>query len=410
VRESRSVLTVQYLEGGHDWSRTDPAAVRARLRDALARLRVDAVAVGWGVPPRLVDACADEAARAGAALYRWHVLLAGDGAFVPRSEWRVVGPSGEPVPGHGGSADFTFVCPNRPESRAAVLAHLDAVAADGPWAGLMLDRMRFPSPAGDPATRLGCFCDACDRAAAAESLHLAAVRAGLVAALATAEGRRAVATGLLGCHTREGVRGVRGVREEIVPLDALIAFRARSVAGLIEEAAALLRGRGLRLGLDCFSPSLAPMVGQELAALGPRADWVTVMTYGHALGPAGMPFELAALCDWLVATGSADEPAAMSRLADAAGLPLPATVAALRAAGIPPSGLADEARRARTATRTPVLAGIELVDVPGLCALSDEQIRADLAAFRGAAVDGLALSWELWRIPPERLDMVAAEA
>jgi hypothetical protein len=382
------VLTVQYLEGGHDWSRSDPAAVRARLRDALARLPVDAVAVGWGVPPRLVEAC----------------------AFVPRPGWRVVGPGGEPVPGHGGGADFTFVCPNRPEARAAVLAHLDAVAAEGPWAGLMLDRMRFPSPAGDPATHLGCFCDACHRAAAAESLDLARVRAALVAALGTGEGRRAVAAGLLGCHTREGVQGVQGVRGATELLTDLLAFRAGSVAGVIAEAAARLRGRRLKLGLDCFSPSIAPMVGQELAALGRLADWVKVMTYGHALGPAGIPFELAALCDWLVATGSADEPSAMRLLGGAVGLPLPRSVAALRADGVPPRGLADEARRARAATRTPILAGIELVDVPGLCELSAEQIGADLAAFGGAAVDGLALSWDLWRIPPARLDLIAAAA
>ena len=388
MRESRAVLTVQYLEGGRDWSEVDPAAVQARLRDAFARLPIDAVAIGWGVPRRLVDACADETGRAGADLYRWHVLLAGDGAFVPRPEWRVVGPGGEPVPGHGGSADLTFVCPR--QARSAVLEHLGQVAEQGPWAGLMLDRMRFPSPAADPATHLGCFCEACHRSAADDGLDLAALRAELSSRLATAPGRRAVASELLSGPS------------------LLLTLRARAITGLIAEAAEQLHGRGLKLGLDCFSPSIAPMVGQDLAALGRLADWVKVMTYGHAVGPAGIPFELAALAEWLVGTGSADEAGALRLIADATGLPLPATIASLRAAGIPPAGLAAEARRARAATRSPVLAGIELVDVPGLCELSEPQIRADLAALRSAGVDGLALSWELWRTPLEHLDLVAA--
>jgi hypothetical protein len=384
----RAVLTIQYLEGGREWSGVDPAAVRARLRDAFGRLPIDAVAIGWGVPPRLIEACADETTRAGAALYRWHVLLAGDGVFVPRAEWRVLGPGGEPVPAYGSGTEFTFACPNR--ARAPVLAHLDAVAAEGPWAGLMLDRMRFPSPAADPATHLGCFCDDCHAAAADEGLDLAALRADLVAQLATPAGRRALVVDLLAGGS------------------PLLAFRARAITRLVAEAADLLRARSLKLGLDGFSPCIAPMVGQDLAALGRLADWVKVMTYGHALGPAGMPFELSALADWLVITGSSEEAAATHLLADTSGLSLPATTAALRRDGIPPAGLALEARRARAATPATVLAGIELVDVPGLCELSDPQIRTDLAAFRASGVDGLALSWELWRTPPARLDLVAA--
>jgi hypothetical protein len=384
------VLTVQYLEGGRDWTGTDPAAVSARLRDAFARLPIDAVAVGWGVPSRLIEACAEESSRAGAALYRWHLLLAGDGTFAAEPEWRVVGLGGEPIPGYQRLDEFTFACPNNPAGRAAVLEHVGAIARERPWGGLMLDRMRFPSPALDPATHLGCFCRHCERAAAEHGLDLAEMRAELMGMLTMREGRHRMASELLA--------GTAG----------LFRFRAASIASLIAEVADVLHATGQKLGLDCFSPSIAPMVGQDLSDLGQLADWVKVMTYGHALGPAGIPFELAALADWLVDSGTADEGAAMRLLEDATGLPLPPTVARLRRDGIPPAGLAAEARRARAATSVPALAGIELVDVPGQCELSERQIRADLAAFRSAGLDGLALSWDLWRTPPARLELVAA--
>jgi hypothetical protein len=38
--------------------------------------------------------------------------------------------------------------------------------------------------------------------------------------------------------------------------------------------------------------------------------------------------------------------------------------------------------------------------------LDTEQIKADLSAFRRAGADGLALSWDLWHMPLERLDLV----
>jgi hypothetical protein len=53
-----------------------------------------------------------------------------------------------------------------------------------------------------------------------------------------------------------------------------------------------------------------------------------------------------------------------------------------------------------------LLAGIELVELAGVTSLNAEQIAADLRAFQEAGADGLALSWDLWHIPPERLELV----
>ena len=64
-----------------------------------------------------------------------------------------------------------------------------------------------------------------------------------------------------------------------------------------------MRAADLEVGLDCFSPALTRLVGQDLAALAPLADWTKLMVYGHARGPATLPYEIGALADWLAATG-----------------------------------------------------------------------------------------------------------
>ena len=52
------------------------------------------------------------------------------------------------------------------------------------------------------------------------------------------------------------------------------------------------------------------------------------------------------------------------------------------------------------------LTGIELVEIPRVSTLNDTQIKADLGAIKALGADGLALSWDLWHMPLERLELV----
>jgi hypothetical protein len=385
------MLTIQYLEDSPEIDAIAPEEAGAHLRAAFDRLPLDVVIVGWRLPAALFHTCAREAARAGARLYRWHPLLTGDAIFRPRPEWRVIGLDGRPVPGFRGLPELTFLCPNRPAVREAALAHLwRAIHARG-YQGVFLDRIRYPSPAADPRRLLACFCQDCRAAAAAQGLDLPAVREEIWALPP-----QTLAQALLDRQTAapDGVR-------------AFLEFRAQSVTRFVHAAAALARAEGLEVGLDCFSPALTWMVGQDLSALDPCADWTKLMTYGHTLGPAGLPFELLELAGWLAEQGAMGEPEALQCLARAAGLLLPATRSALAEDGLPPGGLAGEIRRARAAgVRTP-LAGLELVRLAGVTHLSEPQIAADLQAFRSAGAAGLALSWDLRHMPLEWLELVA---
>ena len=135
---------------------------------------------------------------------------------------------------------------------------------------MFLDRIRFPSPAGDPFRSTACFCGDCIRAAASDGLDLEAVRGRLAELRQTEVGRRTIIAALL------------SPPEEAVPggdiLGRLRDFRFRSIAAIVEKAADSMRERGFSVGLDCFSPTLAPMVGQDFARLSPHCDWIKGMT------------------------------------------------------------------------------------------------------------------------------------
>ena len=154
-------VIVQYLEGGASGS-IEPDAAVERLRRAASVLPVDDVCLGWNLPLGLLDSVAAAARDLGASVWLWHPLLSGDGRFVPGPH-RVVGVSGRPVVAHHDQGEFAFDCPVDPEGLGAALQRLVAAIDDGPWDGVFLDKIRWPSPYADPARDFGCWCDHCRR-------------------------------------------------------------------------------------------------------------------------------------------------------------------------------------------------------------------------------------------------------
>jgi hypothetical protein len=393
------ILTIQYLEDGPGVAAIAPADAAARLRGAFARLPLTHVLLGWNLPGSVVHACRQETERSGARLYRWHPLLSGDGIIVPRPEWQTIGLTGAPVSGFQDMPEFTFLCPNRPPVREAALAHLRGLCRTGQYDGMFLDRMRYPSPASDPAHALTCFCADCRSAAAESGLDLDDARR-RIEVLLSVPGRRVTFL-----HALLDPAFPSDGDPDLEALQQFLRFRAQSVGRFTAFACEMIRDEGLEIGLDCFSPSLAWAVGQDLGTLGTYGAWVKVMSYGHTLGPAGMPFELLGLAKWLIASGITEQ-VALATLSVASGLPLPPTCAALRNPGLSATALAEDLRRGRAAGVRTLLAGIELVDLEDVTTLTEAQIRADLRAILGAGVDGLALSWDLFHIPLERLSLV----
>ena len=389
-------LTIQYLEYRPELMELSPEEVRTRLAYAVDRLPVTHVLVGWDLPSDLLEVCRQESRRMGIKLYRWHPLLSGDGVFQPQPEWQTVGATGERISGFKGMPEFTFVCPNHPEARRALLAHLDDILANDQYTGLFLDRIRFPSPAENPIRQLGCFCEHCQTQAARQGLDLEEVRRWLMRLADTPPGCLELVKNLFRPHHPL--------------LDDFFRFRQSSVSILLAEVARRTHAAGLEVGLDCFAPSLTRMVGQDLGKLGQYVDWIKVMVYAHTLGPAGMPFELDGLAGWLVEATGMVESQAMVFLGQASGLLIPANRVELKNPGLSSQAVLEEVRRGVKATKTAILAGIELVEIPEVTHLDVPRLKADLEAVRQAGAAGLALSWDLWWMPKKYLDLAAAVA
>src|SRR5512140_1362308 len=278
-------ISVQYLEGGPYTRRISPQAARSFLHDMLERVPFTRVLLGWDVDLRAVDACAQECARHHCELYLWQPMLTSHGRFIGQPQWRVVGLGGETVAGLDEKLEFTFLCPNNAAVRDSALQCLSNALGSGFYRGVFLDRIRFPSPSAGLSSHFACFCEACRLSAREINLDLPALQQDVSPLLQSLDGRRLALSAMLSAGALEDAG------PELDMLQRFLAFREQSVSRFVAEAAMLAHSRGFKVGLDCFSPALARMVGQDLAALAKNADWVKVMTYARAFAPASLPYE-----------------------------------------------------------------------------------------------------------------------
>ena len=394
------MITIQYLEDAPDLPARQTSAVIERLRAAAGRLPFSHLLIGWHLPAPMLEACRREAERLGLRFLRWHPLLTGDSVFQPSPDWQVVGATGRKVPGYRGLPEFTFVCPNHPRVREEITGRLKHLAGEGLYHGFFLDRLRFPSPSHNPVEDLGCFCEHCRGAASLTGLDLERVRKTVLNLGGTSWKRPSLVAGLLGGDMPDLDL------ESAALLRSFLEFREQSITGFLAEVSAPLRAAGMEIGLDCFSPGLTRMVGQNLGALSTRVGWIKVMSYAHTLGSAGIPYELLGLFDYLYESTGLDPSGILRSLGRTLGLELPEARRVMEKYGVSSSSLEAELRGGVQASSVPILAGFELVQIEGVAELNEVQILADLAAVKRAGAAGLAISWDLWDIPLERLELV----
>jgi hypothetical protein len=377
------IIAAQYLESLPPGFTAQQA--RRCLRRAFDILPLSHILLGWNIPPDIEACVAEETARRGAKLYQWHPLFTSE-CDAPSIQ-RAINLKGDPIPGHNNLPEFTFICPNQPSSQEFIAARVEKVIQRGIYQGLFLDRIRFPSPAASPEIFLGCFCEYCRRSAAETGIDLDEVRHQITSMLAEKDRRILFTKSLFDCNS-----------EPDSVLAALLRFRANCVTLWVASICRQLSASGIESGLDCFSPSLAWMVGQDLAALDKVCDWMKIMTYPHTYGPAGLPYELLGLLDWLHNWNTGNE---LDILRECSGLDLPQTREDLASIGLSSEIIRKEIESGKRMGVKTLLAGLALVDIPGINRVNIDHLEASQNA------DGIVLSWDLQQISPEILSQLA---
>ncbi len=385
---------------------------RAAIVDAIARARdiagIDALILWPSSEPGLTAELARACRERGVRTLLWTPVLS-DALGVQQSADSLIEDC-EGARGHGssgaweglaaGEERFLFSCPNNEGYLDAALDASTALLDQTEPDGVMLDKIRFPSPSNGFESLLGCFCDSCRSRFEAQTGQPFAQQ-------------RERARELLARVRRDGPERLLSTWKETgsfwkaAGLGELAAFRTRSILSVVARFGSLARSRGLEVGLDLFAPCLAPLVSQDYEALSGLCDWMKPMLYRRAVGPAGLPLEIASLWKGLRELHPRSDPTKLGRSLGALfGLELPDTEMDLRARGFPAAVISSELEaigRMRLAAGVKVYAGIEAVRIPdfGIDVAADSLGRS-LREVRAPA-SGIIASWNLLLIPGENL-------
>ena len=373
-------LTVQVRSGGFAGAPADPTDIIKRLDAVLSRLPVTRVIMGWSTDPEVYERAAHYLFENGVELYLWLPVFSELG-LVHHCRF-VIGPSGQPPASYqlDETENFEFYCPNSPENIQACLDVFDQHFAALGFAGVFLDKIRYPSFVNGKDGGLSCFCPRCLTTYEQAGIDVDALM-GRIGQLANA-------------NTPFGVTAYQDGHYQFADdiWRQFFELRANAVSASLHEICDHLRLQGYQIGLDVFAPFMSEFVGQDIAELSHLADFIKPMMYATTFAPAGLPFEMAAMLRETGMSQKAGQYYALLGLDDSK-RPFDIDFCARQIAEL------------SEACVCPVHPGIEINQVPRVADTNPDYIKRCLDAYKD--VDGVVLSWNLMDMPTEHLQAVA---
>jgi len=231
-------------------------------------------------------------------------------------------------------------CPNNEAVRENNLAWVRAVSGNLEVDGITLDGVRFPSPGSGLASFLSCFCPYCRKKAEDLEYGLPSIRE----TLKTSGFRDLLAL-------MKSYLGPLTASSRVEELRRWTNFRRQSINEHIVNVKKTVEGLNpkMEVGAATFTPSLAPLVGQNYKDLGQILDFVQPMVYHRGEGIACINHELAKFAEDSFREEES-QAIALKDLYDLLGwedLDLPLKIHELKRDGLPLTVIKRETQRAK---------------------------------------------------------------
>lgn len=381
---------IQILTGSYRDKSVTYRQIEEKLLPVLERMPIRAVIMGWSAEPDLYRRTKELLTPSGAELYLWlpvfsEIGLLKDVSMLTDYQGKKVGKyhldEGE---------NFEFCCPNTTpninrfhEIYTEMFQHL-------PLDGVFLDRIRYASFSNTRSGVFSCFCPECMKKYAAYGVDVRELRTEMDKVAAGAAEYARIPFGMT--EYRAG-----RYRFEHPVWNAFFDAKAKCINDAVIPIINNFKDRGLRVGLDVFSPFAAYLVGQDIAALSQAADFVKPMMYRQTYAPAGLPFEFTGLCREMV---PADKLAAAQKECGAV-----IGLSESDGSDTIPLSFVKEELAAMTAGGD-VYCGIEINYEPEIVPTSPSYITENLTGLEQTDIKGFVLSWDLLSAPENHIQAV----
>ena len=241
-------------------------------------------------------------------------------------------------------------CPNNPKLRELSIQHIRNVM-EHDVDGIVLDGVRFPSPASGLNSFLSCFCKHCDEKARELGFNLDNIKSNL--------------------------KDKRGI--DIISCTEFWRFRCESIIDYVKEVKDIVNSE---LGAALFTPTLSQIVGQDYYELSKMLDFIQPMIYHKGSGLACMNYEIYRLIEEL----DIREVDTLYKILNYDSLKLPAKELKN---GLPTEIIGEEVRRAEMLMRNVKLRKAKLTPILFVVGLNPEEIKKCVQEIKCSKLDGI---------------------
>lgn len=342
--------------------------------------------------------------------YLWFPILADSWNFKPNDDELLLQHTGKWGNGTIGAwesliadgEEFRFVCPNNYNATNRIFNSYQYLLERLDYDGVMLDRIRYPSCASGFESLFTCFCEHC-KSKFEKSFGYSIEKVSKKITRFFTQLQNLDKAALKEWTEMQSLLNP-------VELEDQISFKKQNVVDVVSRFSEFAKSRGLIVGLDLYSPSIAPTVFQDYSMLSAYCDWIKPMLYCHVKGPAGLPFEID--CLWR-ALGSLNSSLAATEIKSfferALRQSLPENRECLLKQGVPEEILQVELSRIKAekiADDVRIYPGIEAVQLPEYGVDITPQIMEKYLAPVKKKSEGIIASWNLPSISEENLKLI----
>lgn len=386
----RKKVIVQIFTGGFKNKEIKFNDIKHKLLELLDCIEIEKVIMGWSVDKELYIETKKLLKKYNVELYLWLPCFSEIGLLEKSN--LLVDYTGKEVKGYALQEDenFEFYCPNNKENIENIKKVYNTYFSEIDFDGIFLDKTRYGSFSNKLNGVFNCFCKDCLPIYKASNIDKKSLIMEMKNMSSEVIGNENTPFGIT-----EYTNGKYKFKNKI--WEDFFEIKNKNIYNALADISNYFKNKGLKIGIDTFSPFISYFVGQDLERLQEVADFIKPMMYRVTKAPAGLPFEFERLVDESV---HGNKELAKESFLEILG------IKEYRGDVYPISFVLKEIDFMTKNLATDIYVGIEINKKEIIAPVTPKYISENISNINKTAVKGYVLSWDLLSAPKENIDEI----
>lgn len=386
----RKKVIVQIFTGGFKNKEIKFNDIKCKLLELMEYIDIEKVIMGWNVDKELYIKTKKLLNKYSVELYLWLPCFSEIGLLEKSN--LLIDYTGKEIKGYTLQEDenFEFYCPNNKENIENVKKIYSTYFSEIEFDGIFLDKIRYASFSNKLNGVFNCFCKDCLNIYEKNNID----KKSLIIEMNNVS-NEVISNEDTPFGITEYINGKYKFKNKI--WENFFEIKNQSIYNALVDISSYFKDKGLKIGIDTFSPFISYFTGQDLERLQEVADFIKPMMYRITKAPAGLPFEFEKLIDESV---QENKEIVKQKFLDILG------ITEYEGDVYPIKFVLEEINFMTKNLTKDIYVGIEINKKEIIAPVTPKYISENILNINKTAVKGYVLSWDLLSAPKENIDEI----